>query len=143
MINFKTILDALESIFNDNLTGYTVTRNEPRNNDPDLAAKNKGWIGIYRGTMNYESHSIGSIPWQVTVEPKIEIQCASARSGKDAEARLQDAESEVLTLLNANKKLNGTVEMTNGYVVDYEYNTDIEDMYHLAAIITIQAEKRT
>ena len=141
MINFKTILRGVEKVLRDNLTGYTITRNEPRNQDPDTAAKGSGWIGIYRGKLGYSSYAIGGTPWMVEVETKIEIQCASMASGEDAEDRLQDAETEVLTVLNANKKLNNTVDMTNGYDIEYEYN-DLEEVYHHAAIITLKSEAR-
>jgi len=143
MIDFKSILDGLEHILRLNLTGYTITRNEPRNNDASVAAKGKGWIGIYRGNMTYDVARIGATPWRVAIETKVEIQCASARSGEDAEARLQTAETEVLTVLHNNKKINNTVEMTHGFDIAYEYNDTIEDMYHLAAIITIRSEKQT
>ena len=142
MINFKTILKGVESVLRDNLTGYTITRNEQRNTDPDLAAKNKGWIGIYRGALNYDSYATGSIPWLVSIEIKVEVQCASLQSGEDAEDRLQDAENEILGVLHDNKKLDNTVDMTNGFDVEYEYN-DLEEIYHHAAIITLRSEART
>ena len=37
MINFKTILQGVERVLLDNLTGYTIARNDPRNTDPACA----------------------------------------------------------------------------------------------------------
>lgn len=142
MINYKNITQGVETILNDNLSGYTITRNAERNVDPDIAARGKGWIGIYRGPLNYESHTIGTTPWMAEINIKVEIQVASMKSGDDAEDKLQDAEKEIIDVLTANKKLNNTVDMTNGYEIDYEYNAD-EQIYHHAAIITIKAEART
>ena len=142
MINFKTILQGVERVLLDNLTGYTIARNDPRNTDPDLAAKNKGWIGIYRGSLEYSAYAVGSIPWLVSVDTKVEVQVASMHSGEDAENKLQDAETEILTVLNNNKKLNNTVDMTNSFEIEYEYN-DLEEIYHHAAIITIRSELRS
>ena len=141
MINLKTITAGVETILNAGLTGYTITRNEERNVDPNIAAQNNGWIGIYRGRLEYETYATGSIPWMAHIEVKVEVQIASFTSGEDAEDKLQDAEKAVIDVLVANKKLNNTVDMTNGYSIDYEYNAD-EEIYHHAAIITIKAEAR-
>jgi hypothetical protein len=132
MIDYKAILDAIQALLENNLDGYTITRNEPRNSDPNIAAKGKGWIGIYRGSLNYEPGRIttGSGRWNATMEPTIEIQTASGRSGADAEAKLQDA----------NPKLSNTVSMTNGYTIDYQYNSEAGELYHLSSIITIHTK---
>lgn len=140
MINIKLVTQAIESILNANLTGYIIERNPERNADPNKAVK--GWIGIYRGNVNYEAYSIGSVPWKVGIEPKVEVQAASFDSGEDAEDRLQDAEKAVLDVLTANKKLNNTVDMTNGYSIEYEFNNEGKEVYFHASIITIKAEVR-
>jgi len=142
MIDYKAILDAIQALLENNLDGYTITRNEPRNSDPNIAAKGKGWIGIYRGSLNYEPGRIttGAGRWNATMEPTIEIQTASGRSGADAEAKLQDAEYEILELLDANPKLSNTVSMTNGYKIDYQYNSEAGELYHLSSIITIHTK---
>ncbi len=141
MINFKDITQGVEKLLNDNLNGYTIVRNEERNVDPSLAAKNKGWIGIYRGPLEYETTRIGSIPYTVLIDIVVEVQVADMKSGADAENKLQDAELEILTVLNSDKKLSKTVEMTHGYSIEYEYNAD-EQIYFHSALITIHAEKR-
>lgn len=143
MINIKLVTQAIEDILNAGLSGYIITRNAERNVDPDLAAQSNGWIGIYRGKVDYESYAIGSTPWKVGIEPIVEVQAASFLSGEDAEDRLQDAEKAVLDVLVANKNLNSTVGMTNGYSIEYEYNNQGKEVYFHAAIITIKAEARS
>jgi len=82
MINYKTITQGIETVLNANLTGYIITRNAERNEDPDVAARGNGWIGIYRGPVNYRSYSIGATPWLVEVNPRVEIQVASMKAGR-------------------------------------------------------------
>ena len=141
MINLKDITKAVETLLNQKLTGYIITRNAERNNDPSIAAQNKGWIGIYRKSISYEPYSTGTQKWMTFIELDIEIQVADMESGDIAENRLQDAEEEIMDLLTANKNLNNTVAMTNGYDIAYEYNAD-EQIYFHSAIITIKAEVR-
>ncbi len=141
MINFKDITQGVEKLLKDNLNGYAIVRNEERNVDPSVATQGKGWIGIYRGSLDYETATIGNIPWLVAIEIIVEVQAADMKSGAKAEDKLQDAEKEVLDVLVSDKKLNSTVEMTNGYSIEYEYNAD-KNIYHHSALITIHAEKR-
>lgn len=142
MINLSTITAGIETILNANLSGYTIERNPRRNVDPNLAAKGKGWIGIYRGMLSYMPHTTGATPWLATIAARVEIQVASMRSGEDAEDKLQEAETEVMEVLADNLTLNGTVNMTMGYEITYETNEDEQVFYH-AALITIKAEVRT
>ena len=142
MINFKDILKGVEKVLKDNTNGYTIVRNEERNTVPSVASRGKGWVGIYKGSLEYETVAVGAIPWLVFVDIIVEIQVADMKSGAKAEDKLQDAELEIMTVLNADKKLDATVEMTNGYSIEYEYNAD-EQIYFNSALITIHAEKRT
>jgi hypothetical protein len=143
MINYKTITQAIQTLLEDNTTGYIITRNTERNTDASNAVSDgdtqKGWIGIYKGPLEYEPHS--TVKWLATINPKIEIQVAHYDS-ETAEDYLQDAEKEIMDILTANKKLGGTVNNTVGYSIDYEVNED-EEIYHNAAIITIKAEVTT
>jgi hypothetical protein len=140
MINFKLITQAIEDLLNDNTAGYTIERNAERNSDPNRAAKGNGLINISKGTVDYESHTIGSQPWLVTIHPQVEIQFAH-NEGWRCEDGLEDAVAEILGILTANKTLNGTVLMTNGYKVEYDINEGVKP-YHQAAMITITAEAR-
>lgn len=142
MINMKDITRAVKSILEQNLQGYTIVRNAQRNMDPNIAAKNNGWIGVYRGKLDYSPHTIGgNNPYMAEIEVVIEVQTASMQSGADAEDRLQDAEEAVMDVLNDNKKLSGTVHQNNGYSIEYEFNAD-ETIWHHAAIITARYEVR-
>jgi len=143
MINMKDITSAVETILNDNLSGYIIERNPRRNQDANTAAQGKGWIGIYRGGLDYDAYATGSQPWLAHPSVIVEVQAASMLSGEDAEDKLQDAEKAVMDVLTANKKLNDTVNMTVGYEIKYDVNEDEEaQIYFHAAIITIKTEVR-
>jgi hypothetical protein len=144
MINYSDITKAIESILKAGTDGYVISRNALRNADPSIAAKGKGWIGIYRGPVEIQPNALGGRIWIYTVKPQIEIQVASMKSGAEAEDRLQAAEKEILNVLNLNditRRLNGTVGMSMGYSITYEYNSESQVWFH-SAIITITAEVR-
>lgn len=143
MINMKDITAGVETVLNNNLSDYTIERNPRRNQDPNVAAMNKGWIGIYRGGLDYDAHTIGATPWMAKPTIIVEVQAASMQSGEDAEDRLQDAEKEIMDVLTVNKTLDDTVNMTTGYSIAYEVNEDEEkEIYFHAALITIKTEVR-
>ena len=141
MINFSIITAAVEKILRDGLSGYSIERNEKRNEDPSIAAQGKGWIGIYRGRLIYDPHTTGNRPWKVGVEVIVEAQAAHMGSGEDVEAAITAAENEILNVLNNNKNLDRTVLHTMGYEIAYEYNTQ-EEFYYQSALITVKAEVR-
>lgn len=149
MINLKIITQAVETLLKDNLgeynsansldDGFTIQRNAARNTDPNIAVRGQGWIGIYRAKLSYEP--LTTAQWLANIEIDIELQVADFRSGDDAENRLQDGEQVILNLLTANRTLSGTVAMTKGYNINYEYNSDTQQsIYHHSSIITILAE---
>jgi hypothetical protein len=142
MIDLSKITKAVQEMLSGGLSGYTIVRNEPRNEDANIAASGKGWVGIYRGSNSYNPRTTGDRPWGAVVEVVVEVQTASMRSGEDAEDRLQAAEQEVMGVLNADKKLKGTVDMTVGYEIAYDINASSQ-MYYQAAIITVKAEVRS
>ena len=143
ILNFKNITSAVETLLNDNTTGtYLVERNYERNGDPNKAMVNNGWIGIYRDSLTYGAHTTGSSPWLVDVAVRVEIQIASMLSSEDCEDKMEDAVNDVLTVLNANRTLDGTVLMTNGYDISYEINAEHREVWYHATIIRINAEVR-
>jgi hypothetical protein len=142
MVNVKTITQAVEALLNANLTGYQIERNPMRPDAPWKASANTAWVGIYRGAIEYEGHSVGAMPWLATVNIIIEVQAASALSADDCEDRLLDAQKAVLDVINSNRTLSGTVDMVMGYTVDYEINADTQTFYQ-AAIITVRSQCRT
>lgn len=141
MINLATITAAVETLLKANTSGYNINRNAARNEDPNLAARTKGWINVQRGGQQIRSVSTGARPWMTNLKIRVEIQVASLKSGQAAEDALQAAETEIMNTLNANRKLGGTVDQTLGYAINYEFN-DAETIWHHAAIITIEAEVR-
>lgn len=141
MINFKDITKEIESILKTNLDGFIIERNPRRNSDPAKIGNKRGWIGIYRGSVQYVPHTTGATPWMCLLRPVVEVQAVSMRSGEEAEDKLQDAEKAVLDVLTANKNLNGKVGMTNGYELDYEFNEEEKVWFH-AVLITLILEVR-
>lgn len=141
IVNLKHVTQAIENILNTLDGDYSINRNPERNSDPNVAAKGDGWIGIYRGNVSYEAMFIGATPWVVSVEPEVEIQVASMNQGGDAEDAMENALAAIMAKLNANKSLNDTVAMTNGYKIAYDVNKMAEATIY-SATITIIAEVR-
>lgn len=142
MINLKLITQAVETLLKNNLSGYQVERNPERPDDPWKATASTAWVGVYRGNTEYEGRAIGGQPWLANVNIIIEVQAASLTSADDCEDRLLTAEAAVLTVINSNRTLSGTVDMLMGYTIIYEENRDTQS-YFQAAIITVRAQVRT
>lgn len=142
MINLKLITQAVESLLKENLTGYQVERNPERPEDPWKATASAAWVGIYKGDTEYKGHAIGGQPWLANVNIIIEVQVASFTSEDDCEDRLLTAEAAVLSVINSNRQLSGTVDMVEGYTITYAENRDTQS-YFQAAIITVRAQVRT
>lgn len=142
MLDISLITKAVEDILKEHTEGYTIVRNEMRNEDPNVAA-GKGWIGIYRGRVLYNKGVIGTTnPWTAAVEIVVEIQVADMSSGENLETNLIRSEQEVLGILNDHPNLDQTVYAVDGYNIEYDINQGAEIM-HQAAIITIRATART
>lgn len=142
MVNLKDITIAVEALLKENLSDYHIERNPERPDDPWKATAKKAWVGVYRGSLEYEGHSIGSRPWLAKITIVLEVQTASLTSAENCEDKLLSAENEVLGVINAHRNLSGTVDMVTGYSVTYEENRDTQ-AYFQAAIITVRAEVRT
>lgn len=144
MVNFKAITQGVESLLRENLSSYDylIERNPIRPDDPYKAAQSLAWVGIYRGTLEYNSHTTGNQPFLVEIEVVIEIQVASLESAEDAEDKLCDAEIAILNILKTDKKLNSTVDHINGYGIEYEMN-EAEATFYQSSIITVRAEVRS
>lgn len=142
MINIKDITTAVTALISAGVTAtsaITVERNPVRNEDWSRAVD--GWIGVYRGSLEYEPHSTGH-GYMAIVEILVEIQAASHHGGDDAEDKLADLEKEVIDILKASPTLSGTVQVPLGYRTEYQFNEDEQMAFH-AAIITIIAGIRT
>lgn len=141
MINLSDITKAVEAIIEAAAGNYTITRNEERNSDPNTAVKTDAWIGIYRGSMTYVPYSTGGV-FVVNPKPVVEIQCASFKSGADAEDKLQAVEKIILEALWKNRTLNNTVQSIIGFSITYDYNA-ADAIYHHAAVIELDTKVRT
>lgn len=143
ILNYGTITRAIETLLRQKLIGFVITRNARKNEDPNKClSANGGWIGIYRGPIEYTAHVIGNRPWLVDPEPFVNIQVASVLSGDDAEDRLEYAEKKVIDILETDRTLGGTVHMILGYSMDYEYNSTKEIYFH-GVNVKIKAQTRS
>jgi hypothetical protein len=143
MIDINDITKAIETKLNDGLTGYTIERNVRRNVDPNRAADNKGWLGVYRGSLKYEPLTIGARPWIANITASIETQYASfGGDNTNVEKQLGDNEAEILAVLEADRTIGGVVAMITGYNISYEVNDDSDEICYQATIIEVEAQVR-
>lgn len=144
MIDINDITKALKTKLGDGLTGYAIERNARRNVDPSRAADDKGWIGIYRGSLRYEPQSTGARPWLATVTINIESQYASfGGDNTRVEKQLGNNEAEILAILEADRTIGGTVAMITGYNIKYEVNDDSDEICYQATTIEVEAQIRS
>lgn len=141
MINFKDITKAVETLLRDYNTDnepYTIVRSSAVNTDINIAAS--GWIGIYRGNVNYQPHSAGRT-WLAEIDIRIEVQAASMHSAKGCEEKLDELVTFVLNASSNEPTIGGTVHSIREYDVDYDdaYAEDINTSQQFATI-TITAE---
>lgn len=144
MINFSQITEAVHTQLETQLAGknYLIKRNDVRNANPELAARYKAWVCVYRGSIEYESYTTGAGPWLATVQTIVEIQVATMTSEQKADDDLTAAEAEIMAAIDSDRTLGSTVQITNGYTIEYETNLDVQ-WYYNAAIIKINSEVRT
>jgi hypothetical protein len=143
-IKFSDITKAVEQILSDNLKGYDVNRNVSFDYATMSSAIEKGWIGIYRGKLDYIPISIPR--WQAEWEIIIEVLTGSYRNEGDAEAAGEDAVKDVIETLMNNLKLNGQADMSLQYSVIYDIGNvpgaQIESWISKAEI-TLKGETKT
>lgn len=103
------------------------------------------WIGVYRGTVDYDPHTMGpgSRSWRAVLQQRIAIQEVDKR-GERAEDKLEQRIQQVLEALIANLNLNGTVDIITSFRREPGYvETDRDTMYFQSDEIIITAEVRT
>jgi len=145
MINFAEISEELHNIIKndaqvDDYFSY-ITRGEMVNQDPGSTP----WLGVYRKSIDYDPHTIGSNrPWKAEVQLTVLVQAASLRNGEDAEIRLEEGVQRVISAINNNKNLNDKVLMLTAINVEYAYNPEMsEDMAYQMGEITLTYEVRS
>ncbi len=144
MIDVGEITKGIETLLNEKTTGFTIQRAGEINRNPNVAGRNNGWIGIFKGASSYKTHTTGNTPWLADIAIEVHVQRSSSRNGAVAEDGMTDSEKLVMDVLanKANLSLNGTVDTVIEFDVEYKYEK--EDLnYFATAIITLVAQKRT
>jgi len=146
MINASIITKAVETLLINGLKAkahdYKVSRGKYVNMNPEFAP----WVGIYRGSLDYDTATLGYglNSWKALFEIKIIVQASSIKSGEQAEERLENYIKDVLDVIMVDKTLGGSVSMINSASVEYSYNeVESESLYFQNAEITIGTEVRT
>ena len=142
VINFSAITTALKTLIAAGSTGYTIERNSVRNDDPNVAAIGKGWIGVRKGMIDYKAHTTGSSPWLAEIEVIAEVQYAHMSDPETAETQIETAIAEILGIINSNLTIGNTVSHVKGFRVDYFDVPDARNTYWYGGVITIRAEAR-
>lgn len=144
MINLKNITEALKNqLIAANTTNktYIITRNAHRNEDINQAVN--GWIGIYRGSVDYEPHSTGPTPWLADISLRIEMQAASIQSAQDCENRLDEIEDFVVSAIESDRTIGGKVLNLIGYGFDYpDYYDETFEVYFQESILTVTFQSK-
>lgn len=147
MINFNDITKAVETILNDNIdvrnfmSSKPVTIGEVINYDPNQVP----WIGIYRGKVNYEPRTLGSMNnWEASPSIKIIVQHADMRSASKCEEVLEDYVKKIVTAILEDTTLNNTVDIITDFNVEQGYiETERSTVHFQGASITFNMEVAT
>lgn len=142
MIDFSVITRATEAMLNEAsaLAQYTVERSVLENEDPGRCP----WVGIYRKHVGYTPRRMGRGADNWGNEIKLDIVVQASSQVDTAEELLERQIKDVLTVLETDRTLRGTVSMVLGYEVEYFIRQDAtEDVFFQRAVITITAEARS
>lgn len=147
MINFNEITNAIKSILEGNLAvreftnGRNIVQGEVINYDPNQTP----WIGIYRGSVNYEPRTLGSDNnWEGFPSVKIIVQATDIKSASRCEAALEGYVKIVIDAMLEDTTLKGTVDIITSFDVEQGYiETDRNTTYFQGASITFNMEVAT
>lgn len=142
MINFSTITKSVEKMLAQApaITQYTIERSVVENMDPGRCP----WVGIYRKRLEYipRRMGVGTNNWSTNIKIDVVIQASSQVD--TAEELLEEQIAAVLTILDTDRTLGGTVNMVLGYAIEYFIREDAtDDVFFQRAVITITAESRS
>ena len=141
MIFVESISNALFTAIASDSTivnsGFIVVHEEAFRSDGGLFP----WAGVYAGEFIIEPFLASAAqPWQATIDLDVIVAEQSMGSGNEAAMRLSAAQRLVLTVVNSNKNLDGTVQIiTNIAVTPIERPHDTEDTVY-ANLITLTYE---
>lgn len=143
MFNMSTVTKATTTLLKDALAKkYTIARGEYMNDDPSITP----WVGIYRAKLALEPLTLGrtSNRFLTDVSLLIIVQASSGKDGAQAEERLEEYQSAVISALDADPTLGGTVQTITGYSVEYTYKeNERESLYFQEALITVSARTKS
>lgn len=117
--------------------GVSVDLNEPFNTDPNRTP----WVGVYFGDVNLEPYRVSQCdPWQAFYSMRVFVQGASFENGQNAHDEMDRTLTHVITAINSNRTLDGTVRIVNGMTIE-PFQRDIEDeQWMFTNEILVQAE---
>ena len=128
MINVNSVMNSIYTTVCSNSTlvnsDVKSSLNDIFNTDPNQTP----WVGIYFNGCNIEAHRIGSSnPWRATYDIRMFAQDMSFAGATDANDKLDRLMFPLLSAVNSNKNLNGTVHILTGLTIEpFERNLDNE-----------------
>ncbi len=132
-----------------NAKKFIIVRSELINTDHE----NVPWIGVYKGSVDYEPYILGAGSairnYKVLAEPQIIVQAFSGESGEEAEDLLEEYIGLVYDVIQSDKTLRAMVAHVVGYEIDYDYSSRddgegniVDDFFFQQATITVKVEVR-
>ena len=114
-------------------SGVTVELDEVFNSDPNRTP----WVGVYFGEVAIEPRrSNVSRPWLAAYSLLVYAPDHSHAGGQDAKDRVNRLLTPVLTAINSDKTLGGTVNIVNGLVVTpFQRNLEEDDWFFTDEIL--------
>ena len=147
MINFNKITKALETILNSNIevsefmNKKLVVVGEVINYDPNETP----WIGIYRGEVDYEPRTLGSMNnWEAFPSIRVVVQAADFESAYKCEEDLEGYVKKIIEAVLQDTTIGGTVDIVTKFKVEQGYiETDLPSTHFQGASITFNMEVAT
>lgn len=115
-----TTISSYDTLVN---CGVHVDLNEPFNTDPNRSP----WVGVYFGDITLEPFRISQCePWQAFYTTRVFVQGTSMVDGQTAHDELDRILTHVITAINSNRTLDGTVNIINGISIE-PFQRDIDE----------------
>lgn len=122
-IDATTVTSALAAALaaDPKFKGCTILRGEPINSDPQNAAV--GWIGLYRGELEYEPRTLGFAGrnFRATVRFSIVAQATAFDTAEQAEEALEKRVNDIINVLFTDLSVRSTLSTITGLNVRYAY----------------------
>ena len=137
MINVNSVMNSLYTTISSNSTlvnsDVKTCMNDVFNTDGNMTP----WVGVYFNGVTIDPHRIGSsTPWRATYDIRIFAQDMSFDNAQDANDKLDRLMWPLMSAVNSNKNLDGTVHiLTNLAVEPFGRNLDDEQWLFTNEII--------